>query len=305
MTEATGLSRAFRETRRHLWGLCYRMTGSAADADDLVQETFAQAVAHPPSDTSRAWRPWLVRVAMNLSRDHLRRRRRQGYVGPYLPGAIEPAAYEHESVAGRYDRLESVSIAFLLALEALTPRRRAVLLLRDVFDYTVAETAVALDLSEASVKTTLHRARQSLRDYDEGRAGRSSPSKENGAKLEALFYGLATGDTARVAALLAEDVRALTDAGGAYRSALKPIEGRDRVLRFFSGLLAKRGLPVAVEPRILNGQPALVAEWSPNRADAPRSVVFIELDALNQVSLVATLLAPRKLAGVTPCAPRR
>src|SRR5262245_53368819 len=79
----------FQSHRRFVWGLCYRMTGSAADADDLLQETFLIAIRNPPGRTDQPWRPWLVRVAMNLSRDLLRRRKRRHYVGQWLPAPIE------------------------------------------------------------------------------------------------------------------------------------------------------------------------------------------------------------------------
>src|SRR5262245_10243167 len=138
---------ALEPHRRHLWGVCYRMTGNAADADELVQETFTRALERPPVRTDEPWRPWLVRVAMNLSRALFRHGRRSPYRGTWLPSPIEtgaddpPPAYEIPAESGsptegRYELLESVSFAFLLALEALTPSQRAVLLLRDVFDYS-------------------------------------------------------------------------------------------------------------------------------------------------------------------------
>src|SRR5437868_10514213 len=135
----------FDEHKRFLWGICYRMTGSAADAEDIVQDTFVRALEKPPTDMEAPLRPWLVKVALNLSRDQLRRRRRREYFGPWLPSPVsteddgplpiyEPTAPGISPVA-RYDLLESVTLAFLLALEVLTPAQRAVLLLRDVFDY--------------------------------------------------------------------------------------------------------------------------------------------------------------------------
>ena len=180
-SEATlALGGAFASERTFLWGLCYRMTGCAADAEDIVQETFVRALERPPARQEDPWRPWLVRVAMNLARDLLRRRRRRAYVGPWLPSpietgdeaampAVEPTLSGGDTTAGRYDVLESVSFAFLIALEALTPQQRAVLLLRDVFDYDVRETADALGISASSVKVTHHRARTRMAAYDRQR----------------------------------------------------------------------------------------------------------------------------------------
>src|SRR5437016_2759892 len=155
-------SALFEEHRRFLWGLSYRMTGSAADADDVVQETFVRALVTPPARTDAPWRPWLAKVTLNLSRDVLRRRARDGYVGPWLPQPAPTACFEEEEQApnARYDRLESVGFAFLLALEALGTRERAVLLLRDVFDYSVREAAELLEMTETNVKVTHHRARR-------------------------------------------------------------------------------------------------------------------------------------------------
>ncbi|MDH5676783.1 MAG: sigma-70 family RNA polymerase sigma factor [Myxococcales bacterium] len=187
---AEAIESAFSAHRKLLWGLCYRMSGCAADADDLLQDTFERALRNPPADQERELRPWLIRVAMNASRDHLRKRRRRGYDGPWLPSPIEIQPGDNsslgaESPEARYGRLESISFAFLRAAEALSPSQRAVLLLRDVLDLSVRETADALEMGEANVKTTHHRARSAMRDYDETRrmpseasrrAARSKPS---------------------------------------------------------------------------------------------------------------------------------
>src|SRR5689334_6283513 len=128
--------------RRRLWALCYRMTGVAADADEVVQDTFLRVLSAPPADRERDLVPWLVRVAMNASRDVLRRRRRDGYVGPWLPSPVDEAELEAwPSPAAHYDQRESASYAFLRALEALSTSQRAIVVLRDVLDYSVKETA--------------------------------------------------------------------------------------------------------------------------------------------------------------------
>src|SRR5215467_8035754 len=145
------LTRWFEQHRSFLWGLSYRMTGSAADADDVVQETFVRAWKHAPDGLDDP-RGWLMRVAINAGRDVLRRRKRRGYVGPWLPTPIatrddisapEPIA-DVRTQEARYGLHESASLAFLQVLELLTVTQRAALLLRDVFDYSAAEVAAAL-----------------------------------------------------------------------------------------------------------------------------------------------------------------
>jgi RNA polymerase sigma factor (sigma-70 family) len=194
--------------------MSYRMTASAADADDVVQETFVRALSHPPARTDIPLLPWLVRVALNASRDLLRRRRKREYVGPWLPQPIELRADGAgsaliDSADVRYDLLESASFAFLLALEALSARQRAVLLLRDVFDYSVRETAVALDVSEGAVKTAHHRARRCMQDYDCRRSGvPAERTAEAQRALGELMSAVIAEDVAKVEALLTADARA-------------------------------------------------------------------------------------------------
>ncbi|MFN0123285.1 MAG: sigma-70 family RNA polymerase sigma factor, partial [Blastocatellia bacterium] len=254
------LENAFQSHQRFLWSLCYRMTGNAADADDLVQETFIRAISHLPrrewqtrDDAStmpmeNAVRPWLVRVAVNLCRDLLRQRRRRKYDGPWLPAPIEtdaetlpsyePPAGADSNPAARYDMLESVSFAFLLALESLTPTQRAVLLLRDVFDYSISETATALGISEANTKTTHHRARRAIDAYDRHRRPPTSSLQEQTRRMMERFLGcLYNHDVAGAAALLASDVRHISDGGGEYIAARVPVCGPDKVARFSAHLL--------------------------------------------------------------------
>ena len=297
----------FDEHRRFLWGVGYRMTGSAADADDIVQDTFVRAMEHPPKRTGEPLRPWLVKVALNLSRDVLRRRKRRDYVGPWLPTPVdtsgEPAPPSHEptvdgreTLEGRYDLLESVSMAFLVALEQLTPRQRAVLLLRDVFDYSVKETCEALDLSEPNVKTTHHRARHVMSAYDRQRLRRSSSvQNSNRAALFQFLQRLEANDVAGLEALLAEDVKTTTDGGGEFRSALRTIVGRDKVARFYLAI-ATIGQGHRTRVVTLNGLPAVVidTEVVPPRV-APRSVIQVDVDDAGLIRHIYVVSATDKL----------
>lgn len=300
---AVNLGQVFEADRHFLWGLCYRLTGNAADADDLVQETFVRAMKRPPTRTDMPWRPWLVRVAVNLGRDLLRRRKRRRYPGPWLPSPLETGEQTASSAstpAGHYDLLESVTFAFLLALEALTPTQRAVLLLREVFDYSVRETAKALRISESNVKTTHHRARRVMGEYDRWRRlPTAALQRQTGQALDRLVDCLARRDVAGVEALLAEDVRALSDGGGEFVAARAPVAGRERVARFFLGLSARLAGGARSELRLLNGLPALVTEFPGAPSGwAPRAVLLCELGRDGRIARLLTVLASRKLKAV-------
>ncbi len=300
------IDEAYREHARHVWALLYRMTGSSADADDLLQETFTRALASPPPDTSAPWRPWLVRVAVNLARDRLRARTRAPYTGPWLPAPIETGeeTADGDDPERRYGMLESVSYAFLLACEVLTPRQRAVLLLRDVLDYSVEETGLALGISVPNVKTTHHRARAAMQAYDTSRAPPTRALQDRTrAALERLVAAIGTGDVTAVEAALAPDAFTTTDAGGDYRAALRHVVGASRVARFYLGLMKKVVVSRAAF-RTMNGLPALVIEVdTPPPRVAPRVVVRCDLREDGQVSRVHAILARGKLTGVAALAP--
>jgi RNA polymerase sigma-70 factor, ECF subfamily len=299
----------FSAHREHLWGLCYRVTGSAADAEDLVQETFRRALEKPPADLERPWRPWLARVATRLAIDALRRRRTREYVGPWLPwpvetppgaGGGEPAAPEADAEA-RYGLRESVSFAFLRALEALAPMPRAALVLRDALGYSGPEAAEILGVSPENVRVLLHRARKALAGYDERRR---PPSPEvdaaHQAALQRFMAALVTGDVERVAACLAEDARVTTDGGGHYRAALRPVLGRKKVARFFTGGSVRGGAAGgAFEPCWLNGRPGVVVTVpAEHPRSAPRLGMTLDLDASGLVLDIHIVSAPDKLAAL-------
>lgn len=292
---------AFAEHERFLFGLCYRMTGVAAEAEDLVQETFARALERPPRDREAPLRPWLVRVALNLARDALRARRRRGYVGPWLPSPVAIAEEpEVASAEARYEIMESATFAFLLALEALTASQRAVLLLRDVFDYSVAETSAALELSEANVKTTLHRARAKMERYDrERRPPDAAVRAETEAALVRFFGLLASGDLEAIEATLAADVRSLSDGGGIVRAATRPVTGAKAVAALFAGLMKKSPPPTWFAFGALNGLPALLFQAAPAHPRlASRLVLTAETDAAGALRRLYVVAAPSKLTAV-------
>ncbi len=293
---------AYREHWPYVWGLCYRMTGSAADADDLAQETFVRTLRSPPPDPEAPWRPWLVRCAVNLARDRLRRRKREPYTGPWLPAPIETGAEaaDPDDPERRYGMLESVSFAFLVACEALTPRQRAVLLLRDVLDYSVDETAQALGLSASNVKTTHHRARAAMQRYDADRKALTRDvQQKTRAALERFAFALSTGDLAAVEAALAPGVVTTTDAGGDFRAALRHVVGASRVARFYLGLL-KKVPPSRIVWRWMNGLPALLVERDdPPHRTAPRLVLRCDVGDDERITQVQAILARSKLTAVS------
>jgi RNA polymerase sigma-70 factor (ECF subfamily) len=300
------LAPVFQEHRSFLWALTYRLTGNAADADDIVQESFLRALQRPPADRDRPWRPWLVRVAVNLGRDLLRRRRRRGgYEGQWLPSPIETEPPSHEPVdeggspSARYDLLESVSFAFLIALEALTPMQRATLLLRDVFDYSAREAARALGLSEANARTTHLRARRALAGYDARRRPLTAEAqRRETAALQRFLACVTKGDVAGVEAMLAADARAVSDSAGEFHSNRVPVVGRRKVAALLVGVVKGIGRLRRAELRLLNGHPAVIAEREPKAGYGPRWVTQVDFDDAGRIRNVYTVLATRKLSAV-------
>jgi RNA polymerase sigma-70 factor, ECF subfamily len=303
-------AQTFDEHKRFLWGMCYRMTGSAADADDIVQDTFVRALEKPPTDMEAPLRPWLVKVAINLSRDQLRRRRRREYVGPWLPSPVltdgddqhldHPTATEDSPVA-RYDLTESVTLAFLLALEALTPAQRAVLLLRDVFDYSTTETAGALDMSEANIKVTLHRARRIMGSYDKNRISNFSKRVvEMRDILQRFLSRLASGDVQGLKEMLAADVVLVTDGGGEINALSEPVYGYEKVLRLITKLYEANRDVTSTSLRNVNGEPTILVERSQMRpGHASFFTMHCELDDSSRMQRLHFVFAPSKLTALT------
>jgi RNA polymerase sigma-70 factor (ECF subfamily) len=315
------LGEVFRAHERFLFGLSYRLTGSADDARDVVQETFARAIEHPPARTDEPWRPWLARVAVNLSVDTLRRRRRRPYVGPWLPQPLgggedtEPPSFSagraegsgaaledrfRETPEARYELLESVSFAFLMALEVLTPKQRAALILHDVFDYSALEVGQCIGASEGHARVLLHRARRAMRGYDRARSRPTPELRERTRRtLEELVRCLLNQDVAALERLLSEDVRTVTDADGEYTALHEPLEGRARVMRLYLQVAQRRAAGARMELRLVNGLPALLVRFEKTlRRQAPRLLLRCELDPKGRIREIHAILATRKLAAI-------
>lgn len=293
---------ALASQRRRLWALGYRLTGSAADADDVVQETFARWIeraseGEPPSDG------WLVRVATRLGIDALRTRRRRAYVGAWLPQPVEDCSDDgSDGAAGdpetRYGLAESATFAFLVALEVLNPRQRAILLLRDVFGYSAAETAELASTSEGNVRVLHLRARRVLASYDRSRC---LPTPELRARhreaLEQLLAALRTQDGSALENLLSESIRTVTDGGGEYTALRTPLAGRARVARFYlrAALNRAAGGPTP-EIRLVNGIPAAVISLArPIRRQSPLTVMTVDLGDDGRIQAIYTVIASAKL----------
>jgi RNA polymerase sigma-70 factor, ECF subfamily len=299
-------SQVYENDKRFIWGVCYRMTGNAADAEDIVQEAFVKALENPDLDTEQSLRPWLLRVAMNLGRDHLRRRRQRGYDGPWLPSPVptddemdldQSTSATEDSPATHYDLLESISLAFLLALEALTPTQRAVLLLRDVFDYSTTEAAKLLTITENTVRVTLYRARRLMQAYDRERISFAQGHHEKTKfALERFLRCLRERDAESLEQLLTEDVVVVSDGGGEVTALPSLMQGRQKVLQLTTRLNAVWGDRTDASFCVLNGLPAIIFERSDVKpGHATRFTLQCEVNGAGHIKRLNYVLTPSKL----------
>ena len=243
---------AFATHRNLLFTVAYEMLGSAADAEDVLQETWLRW-AGVDLGAVRDQRAYLVRITTRQALDRLRtlRRRKESYVGPWLPEPLLTAP----DVAEDVELAESVSMAMLLVLETLTPTERAVFVLRDVFDLDYDEIAEAVGKTPAAVRQIAHRARGHVAARRP--RGGVSPAESRGA-LQAFQRAIETGDLQSLLDLLAPDVVLLGDGGGVVQAVVRPIVGADRVARLLAGGLPRVGGAASVEPVQINGSPALI-----------------------------------------------
>ncbi|WP_046779767.1 RNA polymerase sigma-70 factor [Streptomyces yangpuensis] len=257
MTEdgAGEATESFVAHRNLLFTVAYEMLGSAADAEDVLQETWLRWV-EVDLEQVRDRRAYLVRITTRQSLNRLRSmsRRKEAYVGSWLPEPLLTAP----DVAEDAVLAESVSMALMLVLETLSPTERAVFVLREVFDVGYEEIAAAVGKSSAAVRQIAHRAR---RHVDARRPRQAVSAAQTRAALESFRGALESGDPQDLLAVLAPDVVFVADGGGIKQAALRPVAGAEKVARFMVGGLGRknrRNISVSLTPTVVNGSPALV-----------------------------------------------
>lgn len=273
----------FEQHRPTLFGIAYRMLGSVADAEDLVQDTWLRCsqVSEPVTNPGG----YLARTVTNLALNKLTSAaaRREQYVGPWLP---EPLVTLPDA-AGELELAESVSLAMLVVLETLSPLERAVFVLKEIFRFSYREIAETLDRTETSVRQVGSRAKSHV----QARRPRYEASAEVRRRVTDEFLAACLGgDMNRMLELLAPDVTAWNDGGGKVRAALRPLHGAEKVARFLTAVLAQ---PIAA-PRLVavdvNGRPGLML----TSAGRPDTVACVEVED-GRITEIRVIRNPDKL----------
>jgi RNA polymerase sigma-70 factor, ECF subfamily len=277
-----------------LFSIAYRMLGSASDAEDVLQDAW---VRYRSADRSavRSPKAFMTTIVTRLCLDRLKsaQKTREEYIGPWLPEPVLTS--ELESPETMVQRSESVTLAFLVLLEQLSPEERAVFLLKDVFDYEHAEIAEMLGTTTDNSRQLLHRAKTRLK---EGRPRRTGTAEARRAIAERFARALSTGNASELTGLLTSDVGMWSDGGGKATAARRPLVGRDEVLKFLVGLhrigeTTGRIRDASLTMEDINSEPALVLRVSGQMESI--FVLSIDDDAISGIRVVRN---PEKLARI-------
>lgn len=284
----------FSADRPLLFSIAYRMLGSASDADDVLQDAWLRYGTVDRS-TIRSPKAFATTVVTRLCLDRLKSARmtREEYIGPWLPEPVLTS--EVEGPDTMLQRSESVTLAFLVLLEQLSPEERAVFLLKDVFEYEHSEIAHMLGTTAENSRQLLHRAKARLSKH---RPRLTGTPESRRAVAERFARALSSGDGLELAGLLADDVGVWSDGGGKASAARRPLAGRDEVLKFLIGL--HRTAQTAGRPRDyslgieeVNGEPALVVRNNQRL----ESIFVLSVDG-EAVTAIRVLRNPDKLSHI-------
>jgi RNA polymerase sigma-70 factor (ECF subfamily) len=287
------LARAFTAERPRLVSLAYRMSGSLANAEDVVQETWIrlQRAAADPATAPRDLPAWLTTTATRLALDQLRAaaRRKETYVGPWLPEPRVAPGHDRGDPEQAAALADELSFALLVVLESLSPAQRAAFILHDTFGVPFEQVAEVLGRTPAAVRQLASRARE--------RASRATRRKDADARthqrvVEAFLAASAGGDLLALVRLLDPSVVYRADGGGVVRAARKVVHGADNVGRLVFGILARVEPGVTVDVRIVNGEPGLVF----SQAGRAVGVVAFGITPEGQIAALDVQMNPEKLA---------
>jgi RNA polymerase sigma-70 factor (ECF subfamily) len=289
MADLDPVTAEFEAQRAYVFSIAYRLLGTVSDAEDMVQETYLRWRL-APDEHIRSTRAYLATIVVRLCMDQLRsaRAKREVYVGPWLPEPLVTS--DRADLTDSVIMRESLSFAFLLMLEKLSPLERAVFVLREVFDFDYSEIAQIVEKSEANCRQVFHRARQRM--HEDG--VRFEPHAEEVHALAQQFMQAASsGDLDGIIRLLAEDVTHTPDGGGkAAVGGLRTIHSPDRVARGTLGNLMKMP-PDKAWIEEINGQSAIVA----TRGGKPYAVLVVETRN-GQIHRLYTVVNPDKLTDI-------
>lgn len=226
----------FEQCRPKLFGIAYRMLGSVSEAEDLVQECWLRWQASELNTIDNA-EAWLVTTISRMSIDVLRsaRKRRETYIGPWLP---EPLLSDSETPSELASLADTLSFALLAMLEQLSPKERAAFVLKEAFEFSHTEIAQVLGVEAGTSRKLLSRARDKL---DVSKANSESDSGEHEELFRAFAAASANGDLKQLLNLFSDDIRLVSDGGGKVLAALRPLQGKERIERFILRLLANTG----------------------------------------------------------------